>query len=144
MSVRKSVLLTLCLLLVSGTAAPVQAEEALIAVATNFSKPMKRLHASFEQNGAHRIRVTTGSTGTLYAQILNGAPFDLFLAADQHRPTSLVDRNHAVDGSRFTYAVGQLVLWSPDPDRIHDDGAEILRIGDFRALAIANPALAPY
>jgi molybdate transport system substrate-binding protein len=122
----------------------VSAEEALVAVAANFKDAIDRLEADFEQRTGHVLEVTTGSTGQLYSQIVHGAPFDVLLAADQERPERLEREEHAVAGSRFTYAVGRLVLWSPDPDRIDADGAATLKSGDFRRLAIANPDVAPY
>lgn len=111
-------------------------------MAANAAEAAEALAADFEQRTGHRVTVTVGSTGKLYAQILHGAPFDVFLAADQERPRLLVERGIAVDGSRLTYAVGRLVLWSPDPGV--DVAAETLREGAFRRLAIANPDLAPY
>jgi len=119
-------------------------EVALVAVAANFAEVMERLEADFEAESPHAITITTGSTGQLYAQIANGAPFDALLAADQARPERLEAEGLAVRGSRFTYARGQLVLWSADPGRIGDAGPAVLRRGDFRRLAMANPELAPY
>lgn len=121
-----------------------RAAEALAAVATNFAEVMDALGPRFEAATGHRLRVSSGSTGKLYAQVRNGAPFDLFLAADQRRPELLETAGHAVSGSRFTYAIGRLTLWSADKDRIGADGAAVLRRDDFRHLAIANPKLAPY
>lgn len=113
-----------------------------MAVAANAAEAVEALGADFEERTGHRVAVTVGSTGKLYAQILHGAPFDVFLAADQERPRLLVEQGIAVEGSRVTYAVGRLVLWSPDPEV--DAAAETLRKGAFRRLAIANPDLAPY
>lgn len=133
------------LLAVLLLAAPaVRSEVALVAVAANFAEVMERLEADFEAESPHAITITTGSTGQLYAQIANGAPFDALLAADQARPERLEAEGLAVRGSRFTYATGQLVLWSAEADRIGDDGAAVLRRGEFRRLAMANPDLAPY
>lgn len=120
------------------------ADDALVAVATNFSEVMERLQANFEQAGDHTLTVTAGSTGKLYAQIRNGAPFDILLAADERRPRILEDESQAVAGTRFTYAVGRLTLWSPDAGRVSADGQVTLRARTFRKLAIANPELAPY
>jgi molybdate transport system substrate-binding protein len=125
-------------------AGPAAGEEAVIAVAANFSEVVERLAADFERQSAHRLTLVAGSTGKLYAQIANGAPFDVFLAADQERPERLEKEGLAVAGSRFTYATGRLTLWSREPGRVGDDGAATLRQGEFRRLAIANPALAPY
>ena len=131
-------------LLVCFLAPSACAEDALVAVATNFSEVMERLESDFEQAGDHTLTVTTGSTGKLYAQIRHGAPFDMLLAADQHRPKLLEAESHAVAGSRFTYAVGRLTLWSPDAEHVSVDGSATLRAGSFRKLAMANPDLAPY
>lgn len=125
-------------------APPAAAEETLIAVAANFSEVMERLEADFERETGHELTVTIGSTGKLYAQITHGAPFDVLLAADQKRPELLESEGLAVTGTRFTYAVGRLTLWSPDKGRVGADGAATLRAGDFRSLSLANPALAPY
>jgi len=121
-----------------------RAEEALLAVAANFAEVVKALETQFEDATDHTLTVTTGSTGKLYAQIKNGAPFDILLAADQKRPQLLEAEGDAVPGSRFTYAIGQIVLWSPDPEAVAADGVETLKAGDFDNLAIANPDLAPY
>ena len=113
-----------------------------MAVAANAAEVVETLAADFERQTGHRVTVTVGSTGKLYAQILHGAPFDLFLAADQERPRLLVEQGLAVEDSQRTYAIGRLVLWSPDPGVAV--GADTLRDGSFRRLAIANPDLAPY
>jgi len=120
------------------------ADEALIAVASNFAEPATVLKADFETSTGHALRLATGSTGTLYAQIVHGAPFHALLAADRVRPARLEAEGAGVRGSRFTYAIGHLVLWSPDPDRIGADGVATLRAGRFDHLAIAHPELAPY
>ena len=117
------------------------AETALIAVATNFSEVMDSLKSNFEATHDHKLTIITGSTGKLYAQIVNGAPFDVFMSADQARPERLVADSLAT--GRFTFATGQLALWSIDPDRITENGLDALT-QDYRRLAIANPALAPY
>ena len=126
-----------------GTAVEVSAEQAQIAVAANFSAPMKEIISAFELTTGHQIRASYGSTGKLYAQIQNGAPFQALLAADQKRPQLLEDEGVGVPGSRFTYAIGTLVLWSSDPDFVDNEG-EVLKTGDFEKLSIANPKLAPY
>lgn len=131
------------LVLLAGAAAA-RAETAMVAVATNFAEVMQRLEADFEAASAHAVTVSTGSTGQLYAQIAHGAPYHVLLAADQQRPAALEQRGLAVSGSRFTYAIGRLVLWSPQPGLVEADGAATLRAGAFRRLAIANPVLAPY
>jgi molybdate transport system substrate-binding protein len=127
-----------------GATVPARADDATFVVATNFKAVIAELEKMFEANSEHDVTITTGSTGKLYAQIKNGAPFDAFLAADQRRPMLLEEEGDIVPGSRFTYAVGQIVLWSPDPERIGGDGVEVLKDGDFNFVAIANPELAPY
>ena len=123
---------------------PVLSAEALVAVAANFLETGEDLKQRFETGSPHKIKLASGSTGQLYAQIVNGAPFDLLLAADRARPERLVEEGGAVAGSRFTYATGRLTLWSADEDLVGKSGVEVLENGAFRALAIANPALAPY
>ena len=118
------------------------ADDALIAVAANFIRPMERLAADFRKLDQGTLKFTAGATGKLYAQIRNGAPFDAFLAADQRRPLLLEEQGLALADSRFTYALGRLALWSADPAR--EPNARTLRAGGFRKLAIANPDLAPY
>lgn len=112
-----------------------------VAVAANFLATLEQLEPEFERRTGHRLTLAAGSTGSLYAQIANGAPYDVFLAADEARPARAVEAGYAVAGSEFVYAVGTLVLWSADPDRIR--GPEALD-GDFHHLAIANPRTAPY
>jgi molybdate transport system substrate-binding protein len=119
------------------------ADEITVAVATNFSAPMNDLVERFEQRSAHTVLVSLGSTGSHYAQIKNGAPFEAFFSADSERPRLLEKDGDAVAGSRFLYAVGRLVLWSPEPGYVDDQG-RVLEMGDFRRLSIANPDLAPY
>lgn len=131
-------------LLASSFAGPAAAAEAVVAVAANFLEVAERLAAGLERETGHRVTLVSGSTGKLYAQIVHGAPFDVFLAADAERPELLEREERAVPGSRFTYAVGRLALWSREPGRIGRDGAATLRQGSFRRLAIANPDLAPY
>lgn len=123
--------------------APVaRAGEVHVAVATNFAKTARALAGAFAAETGHRAVVSDGSTGKLYAQIVNGAPFEVFLAADAERPRRLEAEGRAVAGTRFPYALGRLVLWSPDAARI--TGADALEREDFRRLAIASPELAPY
>jgi len=130
-------------LALSAAAGAATADEAQIAVAANFTAPMKEIIAAFEAESGHTVKASYGSTGKLYAQIKNGAPFEALLAADQKRPMLLEEEGTAVPGSRFTYAVGTLVLWSADPDAVQD-GPALLKAGAFDKLAIANPKLAPY
>lgn len=121
-----------------------RAGEATIAVATNFREAADALAPAFERRYGHTVRFAAGSTGKLYAQIRNGAPFDVFLAADQRRAAKLGDDGDAVPGSRFTYAIGLLTLWSADPALFRDAGADVLVTARVRHVAIANPRLAPY
>jgi len=143
-SLRRARFLLVVSVLLWGLPSCARAADALVAVAANFSEAMEALETRFEGECGHSLTVTTGSTGKLYAQIQHGAPFDVFLAADQRRPQLLEEQGQAVAGSRFTYAVGRLALWSPDPERIGPGGGAVLRKGAFQKLAIANPDLAPY
>lgn len=120
-----------------------QAEEVRVAVAANFASPLKALAAIFEKETGHKLVVSTGATGKLYAQIKSGAPFDVFLAADDETPVRLEKEGAAVAGSRFTYATGKLVLWSAQAGTVDAQG-EVLKNGSFKHLAIAAPKLAPY
>jgi molybdate transport system substrate-binding protein len=119
------------------------ADEVEVAVAANFSAPMQKIVALFEKDSGHQASLAFGATGKLYAQIVNGAPFDLLLAADDETPARIEKAGLGVAGSRFTYAIGKLVLWSADPARVDGAGA-VLRAGNFRHLALANPKTAPY
>ncbi len=114
-----------------------------IAVASNFTEAIKSLARRFEINTGHKIILSFGATGRHYAQIKHGAPFDAFFAADARRPELLEREGAALAGSRFTYALGKIVLWSPHPDFIGKNG-QVLKTGGFRHIAIANPRLAPY
>ena len=120
------------------------AEEALVAVAANFVEPARVLAAAFSKDSGHTVRFSSGSTGALYAQITHGAPFDAFLAADDREPVRLEAAGEASPESRFTYAVGSLVLWSADPARVQNDCAVVMKSGAYRRVAIANPEVAPY
>ncbi|MFZ5653750.1 MAG: molybdate ABC transporter substrate-binding protein [Pseudomonadota bacterium] len=119
------------------------AAEVTAAVAANFAPAMARLEPAFEQASGHRLTVVLGSSGKFVQQIRQGAPFAVLLSADVERPALLAETGLGVPASRFTYAVGRLALWSPDPQAI-GDGPAYLRAGQFRHLAIANPAVAPY
>lgn len=121
----------------------VRADEVSVAVAANFSAPMQKIAADFEKATGHKAQLVFGSTGKFYAQIKAGAPFQMLLAADDETPARLVKEGDGVAGSRFTYAIGKLVLWSPKPGYVDDKG-EVLKTGSFAHLAIANPKLAPY
>ncbi len=126
-------------------ALPARAETALIAVAANFSDAAREIEIAFEAGGLHQIELTTGATGKLYAQIKQGAPFDVFLSADQKTPQILMDENLAATEGAFTYAVGKLALYSNSATLLKNNyGPKVLVEGDYRFLAIANPELAPY
>lgn len=122
---------------------PALADDVQVAVAANFTAPMQDIATAFEQDTGHRVIASFGSTGQLFAQISHGAPFEVFLAADDTTPARAESEGLAVAGSRFTYATGALALWSADTNLIND-GELLLRSGDFQHLAIANPKTAPY
>jgi len=119
------------------------ADELRIAVASNFMQVLKAIAIEYEKSSANQIKISSGSTGKHYAQIRNGAPFDIFFAADSERPALLEQEGLIIAGSRFTYARGKLVLWSPQQQRVDAEG-RVLEQGDFNYLALANPRLAPY
>jgi len=123
--------------------ASLHADEIHIAAASNFTETLKQLGKQFEAQSGHKVIMAFASTGKQYAQIIHGAPFDAFFAADSKRPKLLEDQGIALPKSRFTYAVGKLVLWSPQPDLI-DKNAKVLGSKKFNYLSIGNPKLAPY
>ena len=123
--------------------AALQAETVQVAVAANFTAPMKQIAEAFEKDTGHKVQLSSGATGKFYAQIKSGAPFDVFLSADDETPTRLAAEGATVAGSRFTYATGRLVLWSPRPGVV-DSRGDVLRANAFRNIAIAAPKLAPY
>lgn len=133
----------LCLALALLASGSLQADEVQVAVAANFTVPMQKIAADFEKDSGHRVQLVFGSTGKFYAQIKNGAPFEILLAADDETPAKLEKEGVAVVGSRFTYAIGKLVLWSTQAGFV-DSAGDVLHKGDFKHLAIANPKLAPY
>jgi len=120
-----------------------RADDVAVAVAANFTAPMQRIAAEFEKDTGHKVVPSFGSTGKFYAQIRNGAPFEMLLAADDETPAKLVAENAAVAGSQTTYAIGKLVLWSAKPGVVDENGA-VLKKGDFAHIALASPKLAPY
>ncbi len=119
------------------------AEDIHIAVAANFTAPMKTIAENFERSTGNKLALSFGATGQFYAQIKQGAPYDILLAADAATPARMEQEGLAVAGSRFTYASGKLVLWSSNPAEVDNAGA-ILKIGKFAHIALANPKLAPY
>ena len=120
-----------------------RAGEINVAVAANFTEPAKALATIFEKTTGNTAKLSFGASGAFYTQIKNGAPFDVFLSADDERPARLEKEGDTVPGTRFTYATGQLVLWSAQPGLVDDQGA-VLKSGGFNKLAIANPKNAPY
>ena len=119
------------------------AAEVSVAVAANFAAPMKIIAQEFERTTGHKAVLSFGGTGQFYAQIKNGAPFAVLLAADTLTPAKIEKEGLGVQGTTFTYAIGQLVLWSKKPGLVDDQG-KILKTGNFSKIAIANPKLAPY
>lgn len=137
---RRAVCLIAALLIVTFSA---KAEQVTVAVAANFSAPMQKIAQAFEQDTGHKAVLAFGSTGNFYAQIRNGAPFQVFLSADDETPLRLEKEGLVIAGTRFSYAVGRVVLWSRQPGLVDDKG-EVLRSGKFERIAITNPKLAPY
>ncbi|MFT5716642.1 MAG: molybdate transport system substrate-binding protein [Oleiphilaceae bacterium] len=133
----------LCFLVISLISCCSFADQVRIAVAGNFYQPLKLISAQFSQLSGHELQVSVGSTGKLYAQIINGAPFDVLISADQIRPTKLAAQQLAIKKTQFTYAIGKLVLWSRDQSLIDNQGMH-LKTGTLKHLAIANPKIAPY
>jgi len=121
----------------------VLADEVHVAVAANFTAPIDEIGKAFNKATGHQLKVSTGASGKFYAQIKNGAPFQVFLSADEEKPAQLEKDGLAVQGSRFTYAIGKLVLWSADP-AVVDAKGQVLVKNQFNKLAIANPKTAPY
>jgi molybdate transport system substrate-binding protein len=125
-----------------------KAEEVTVAVAANFTAPMQKIAQAFEQDTGHKAKLVFGSTGKFYAQIKNGAPFAVLLSADVETPARLEQEGAVVAGTRFTYAVGRLALWSKNPALVDNKGQVLLSNttdkNSFKKLAIADPKLAPY
>lgn len=119
------------------------ADTVSVAVAANFTAPMQKIAAAFEADTGHKAELSFGATGKFYAQITHGAPFQILLSADDTTPAKLEKEGKAVANARFTYAIGTLVLWSAQPGYVDAQGA-VLKTGDFKHLALANPKLAPY
>jgi molybdate transport system substrate-binding protein len=131
------------MLTVGSVVASAQAADVSVAVAANFTAPMQRIAAAFGQDTGHKAILAFGSTGQFYAQIKNGAPFQILLSADDETPARLEREGLGVSGTRFTYAIGKLVLWSRQPGLVDDKG-DVLRTGKFEHIALADPKLAPY
>ena len=121
---------------------PAFAEQILVAVAANFIPPFREIAIEFEKTTGHQLQVAGGSSGNFYSQIKNGAPFDVFFSADMERPKLLEEEGLGVKETRFTYAIGRLVLWSPSADLMK--GEETLHSKKFKRLAFTNPKTAPY
>lgn len=126
-----------------ASACATQADEVQVAVAANFTAPAKALAQILERDTDHKAQLSFGATGAFYTQIKNGAPFDVLLGADNVRSARLEAEGDTVPGTRFVYAMGQLVLWSAQSGLVDGQGA-VLRGDGFRKLALANPKLAPY
>jgi len=124
-------------------AASTHAAEVKVAVAANFVQPMKEIAVEFEKETGHKVALSQGATGKFYAQIANGAPFEVLLSADDETPGKLVKEGKAVADTQFTYAIGRLALWSPDASLV-DQGGGVLKTGKFKFVSIANARVAPY
>ncbi len=136
---RRAITGLVCLALCSSA----RPEPVRVAVAANFAPALKALAPDFEKSTGHKLLLSAGATGKLYAQIRSGAPFAVFLSADSETAARLEQEGLGVGGSRFTYAVGKLVLWSANADLV-DPLGQVLANGNFRKLALASPALTPY
>ena len=139
---RVSLLAVLAIACATGVTRPAAAAEINVAVAANFTEAAKEIAAAFERKTGNKVLLSFGSSGQFYTQITQDAPFQVFLSADQERPEKAVAEGLAVPDSRFTYAVGKLVLWSRDPKVV--TGPDTLKQGAFSKIAIANPTAAPY
>jgi molybdate transport system substrate-binding protein len=126
-----------------AAAAPALADDVPVAVAANFTEPVKAIAAVFQARTGHHLVLSYGSSGQFYTQITQGAPFQVFLSADAERPQRIEREGLGVPGTRFTYAIGQLALYSKQPGLV-DQGGAVLRQGSFNKIAIADPAAAPY
>jgi molybdate transport system substrate-binding protein len=140
MTMRHLATLTLALLLTAGRAL---AAETQVAVAANFTEPAKEIAQAFKAQTGHTAMLNFGSSGQFYSQMAHGAPYDVFLSADADRPKKAEQDGLGVTGSRFTYAVGRLVLYSRTPGLVDGTGA-VLSGGRFNKLSIADPTAAPY
>ena len=145
MTIRASRFAPVCLtaLLTVFATGAAQADEVQVAVAANFTAPIQAIAADFEKDTGHKLVAAYGATGQFYTQIKNGAPFEVFLSADDTTPEKLEKEGDTVKGSRFTYAVGTLALWSAK-DGYVDTNGEVLKKNQYQHLSIANPKAAPY
>src|SRR5215475_5909402 len=139
---RVSLLAVLAIACATGVTRPAAAAEINVAVAANFTEAAKEIAAAFERKTGNKVLLSFGSSGQFYSDLTQDAPFQVFLSADQERPEKAVAEGLAVPDSRFTYAVGKLVLWSRDPKVV--TGSDTLKQGAFSKIAIANPTAAPY
>lgn len=139
---RLRLVLTIAALGLAGHSGAARADDVFVAVAANFTEAAKEIGAAFTEKTGHRAVFSFGSTGQLYTQITQEAPFEVFLAADRERPARAVAEGFGVAGSVFTYATGRIVLFSTDPDLV--DGEATLADAGFGKIAIANPDTAPY
>jgi len=140
---KPSRLLSVLLACLAGASFAARADEVTVAVAANFTAPMKLIAADFEKDTGHKVVASYGATGKFYAQIKNGAPFEVLLSADDETPAKLIREGAGVTGSQFTYAMGTLILWSAKPAIVDGAGA-VLKNGAFDHIALADPKLAPY
>lgn len=129
----------------ASAAAPARADEVLVAVAANFAGPLQKIAEGFSAATGHQVKASAGATGKFYTQIVaGGAPFEVLIAADDETPKKLIADGQGVAGSNFSYAIGQLVLWSATPGLVDEQGAVLGQAARFGKLAIANPKIAPY
>ncbi|MFA6014435.1 MAG: molybdate ABC transporter substrate-binding protein [Gallionellaceae bacterium] len=139
----KSIKLNMLGTLLATMAQVANAGEVSAAVAANFTEPVKQIVESFQKDTGHIVKLSFGSSGKFTSQIKEGAPFDVFLAADEKNPKLLEKEGLAVEGTRFVYALGKLVLWSAQPGYV-DERGHVLRKGTYNKIAYADPKLAPY
>jgi molybdate transport system substrate-binding protein len=140
---RFNLLGALAAVVLGGLAEPALAAETQVAVAANFTEPAKEIAAAFTAATGHKANLSFGSSGQFYAQMARGAPYEVFLSADAERPRKAEQDGLGVPRTRFTYAVGRIVLYSKTPGRVDGQGA-VLRSRRFNKVAIADPAAAPY
>jgi molybdate transport system substrate-binding protein len=138
----KSLMAAIALVVIALAVGQANAAETNVAVAANFTDAAKQIAAAFKEKTGHNAVLSFGSSGQFYTQITQDAPFQVFLSADDERPKKLVEDGLGVADSRFTYAIGKLVLWSKNPNLVK--GEETLRQAGFAKLSICNPVAAPY